>query len=62
MVKHKYLANHWYNLAGMVTRIFETGQEEIMYFKCWHRKKDARAYINDLGEAGKYYEIITLTY
>jgi hypothetical protein len=61
MVKHKGSADRWYNLAAMTTRIVGTGVEEILYFKCWHRKRDARGYIKALGEAGKYYEIITLT-
>lgn len=49
------------NMAGMVTRAIGPNKVAVVYFKCWHRRKDAAQYIADQGEYANLYRVITLS-
>ena len=65
MVKRKAYVTLPQNLMGMMTQEIKPGLHDVLYFKCWHLKRQAKAYIKQLCKEQKYsepkdYEIITL--
>jgi hypothetical protein len=61
MVRHKAYAVAVGNLAGSMCLERAPGVWTIQYFKAWHRRKYAQAWIEAQGDSAHLFEVLVLT-